>query len=252
MTCTEVALNPDEVAAALADPTVFPTPLAGTEGPSWIQIGTEGGFLPAPAVIPAQPTTWVNDPTVFNAGNVDLHSLLVGPAERADVIVDFSAFAGQTLILYNDAPAAFPARDPRYDYYTGNGDYRDTGGAPSTLAGYGPNTRTVMQIKVAAAAQPPTAAFNLPALETAFHTRRMAPACLNLHSTRSSSGKALTTQPTAPRSRIMDRWPDWCRSSTLHSPSRPCLGAIQLDHARSSPSKFRMKWARHLTRNTAA
>ena len=64
------------------------------------------------------------------------------------MIVDFSAFAGQTLILYNDAPAAFPARDPRYDYYTGNGDYRDTGGAPSTLPGYGPNIRTMMQIKV--------------------------------------------------------------------------------------------------------
>ncbi len=141
-------LNPAEVAAALADPTIFPTPVAGTEGPSWIQIGTEGGFLPAPVVIPPQPITWVTDPTVFNAGNVDQHSLLLGPAERADVVVDFSAFAGQTLILYNDAPAAFPARDPRYDYYTGNGDYRDTGGAPSTLPGYGPNIRTVMQIKV--------------------------------------------------------------------------------------------------------
>jgi FtsP/CotA-like multicopper oxidase with cupredoxin domain len=162
----EVQLNPAEVAAALEDPTVFPTPLGGTEGPSWIQFGTEGGFLPAPTVLPAQPTTWVNDPTVFNAGNVDLHSLLLGPAERADVIVDFSAFAGQTLILYNDAPAAFPARDPRYDYYTGNGDYRDTGGAPSTLPGYGPNIRTVMQIVVAAAA--PAPAFDLPALETAF------------------------------------------------------------------------------------
>ena len=145
---TEVQLNPDEVAAALADPTVFPTPVVGTEGPDWIQIGNEGGFLPAPVVIPAQPTTWVNDPTVFNAGNVDQHSLLVAPAERADVIVDFSQFAGQTLILYNDAPAAFPARDPRYDYYTGNGDYTDTGGTPPTIAGYGPNTRTVMQIKV--------------------------------------------------------------------------------------------------------
>ena len=225
VTCTEVALNPAEVAAALEDPTIFPTPLAGTEGPSWIQIGTEGGFLPAPAVIPAQPTTWVNDPTVFNAGNVDLHSLLIGPAERADVIVDFSAFAGQTLILYNDAPAAFPARDPRYDYYTGNGDYRDTGGAPSTLPGYGPNTRTVMQIKVAAAA--PAPAFNLTALETAF----MAPAwegraCSRLHSTRSSSGRAPTTQPTAPRSRTTDRWPAWCRSSTPPSPSRPCYGQI--------------------------
>jgi FtsP/CotA-like multicopper oxidase with cupredoxin domain len=166
VTCTEVMLNPDEVAAALLDPTIFPTPVAGTEGPNWIQIGTEGGFLPAPAVIPAHPTTWVNDPTVFNAGNVDQHSLLIGPAERADVIVDFSAFAGQTLILYNDAPAAFPARDPRYDYYTGNGDYTETGGAPSTLPGYGPNTRTVMQIKVAAAT--PAPAFNLTALESAF------------------------------------------------------------------------------------
>ena len=44
--CTEVALNPAEVAAALDDPTIFPTPLAGTEGPDWIVIGTEGGFLP--------------------------------------------------------------------------------------------------------------------------------------------------------------------------------------------------------------
>ncbi|MFZ2919857.1 MAG: multicopper oxidase domain-containing protein [Desulfosalsimonadaceae bacterium] len=168
---TEVQLNPAEVLDALADPTVFPTPVAGTEGPSWIQIGTEGGFLPAPVVIPAQPTTWVNDPTVFNAGNVDKHSLLLGPAERADVIVDFSAYAGQTLILYNDAPAAFPARDPRYDYYTGNGDYRATGGAPSTLPGYGPNTRTVMQIKVAAAA--PAPAYNLVALETAFKAKSL-------------------------------------------------------------------------------
>ena len=167
--CTEAPLNPAEVVAALDDPTVFPTPLPNTEGPEWIQIGNEGGFLPAPVVIPAQPTTWVNDPTVFNAGNVDLHSLLVAPAERADVIVDFSAYAGQTLILYNDAPAAFPARDPRYDYYTGNGDYRDTGGAPPTIAGYGPNTRTVMQIKVGTAVTTPSSV-SLTDLNTAFQS----------------------------------------------------------------------------------
>jgi FtsP/CotA-like multicopper oxidase with cupredoxin domain len=164
--CTEVALNPDEVAAALEDPTVFPTPVAGTEGPDWVVMGTEGGFLPAPVEVPAHPTTWVNDPTVFNAGNVDQHSLLVAPAERFDVVVDLSQYAGQTLIVYNDAPAAFPARDPRYDYYTGNGDYRDSGGASSTLPGYGPNTRTVMQIKVADA--PPAPAFDLDALKAAF------------------------------------------------------------------------------------
>ena len=95
---------------------------------------------------------------------MDQHSLLIAPAERFDVVVDLSEYAGQTLIVYNDAPAAFPARDPRYDYYTGNGDYRDTGGAPSTLPGYGPNTRTVMQIKVEGT---PAPAFDLVALEKA-------------------------------------------------------------------------------------
>ena len=154
------------MAAALDDPTIFPTPDSTTKGPDWIVIGTEGGFLPAPVEVPAHPTTWVNDPTVFNAGNVDQHSLLVAPAERFDVIVDLSKYAGQTLIVYNDAPAAFPARDPRYDYYTGNGDYRDSGGAPSTLPGYGPNTRTVMQIVVKDTT--PAPAFDLPGLQAAF------------------------------------------------------------------------------------
>ena len=69
-----------------------------------------------------QVTTWITDPTRFDVGNVDQHSLLLAPAERADVIVDFSGFRGQTLILYNDAPAAFPARVPGYDYYTGDPD----------------------------------------------------------------------------------------------------------------------------------
>jgi FtsP/CotA-like multicopper oxidase with cupredoxin domain len=135
-------------------------------GPSWIQIGTEGGFLPKPVVVPNQPVLWNNDPLTFNFGNVSDHSLLLGPAERADVIVDFSAYAGQTLILYNDAPAAFPASDPRNDYYTGNPDQTDTGGTVSTLPGFGPNTRTIMQIKVDAAA--PAPAFNLSALTNAW------------------------------------------------------------------------------------
>ncbi|MEW6489712.1 MAG: multicopper oxidase domain-containing protein [Thermodesulfobacteriota bacterium] len=171
--CTEVALNAAEVLAAKDDPfVVFPTPdeALSPKGPDWIQIATEGGFLPAPVVIPAQPTTWVNDPTVFNAGNVDRHSLLIAPAERADVIVDFSAFAGHTLIVYNDAPAAFPARDPRYDYYTDSADLTDTGGVAPILPGYGPNTRTVMRIVVAPAegGGGPAAPFDLPALQAAF------------------------------------------------------------------------------------
>jgi FtsP/CotA-like multicopper oxidase with cupredoxin domain len=135
-------------------------------GPEMIQIGTEGGFLPAPVVLPNLPIDWNTDPTTFTAGNVKQGTLILGPAERADVIVDFSQYAGKTLILYNDAPAAFPARDPRYDYYTGAPDLTDTGGAPTPLPGYGPNIRTVMQIKVADTK--PAPAFNLARLETAF------------------------------------------------------------------------------------
>ncbi len=120
-TLSEVALKASEVAAAQTDPNVVPTPdLAKSPvGPSWVQIGTEGGFLPTPVVVPNQPTTWITDPTRFDVGNVDKHSLMLAPAERADVIVDFSAYRGKTLILYNDAPAAYPARVAGYDYYTG-------------------------------------------------------------------------------------------------------------------------------------
>jgi len=86
--------------------------------------------------------------------NVAAKSLFMGPAERADVLVDFSAFAGKTLILYNDAPAPVPAGDPRQDYYTGMPDFTLNGGSPTVLPGYGPNVRTIMQIKVAGTAVP--------------------------------------------------------------------------------------------------
>ena len=158
---TEVAFIPAELAAAQTDPNVSPNPdtTVSLPGPDWVQIGTEGGFLPAPVVVDGQQvTTWITDPTRFDVGNVDQHSLLLAPAERADVIVDFSKFAGKTLILYNDAPAAFPARVPSYDYYTGAPDLSPNG-APTILPGYGPNTRTVMQVKIAGA---PATAFDLP------------------------------------------------------------------------------------------
>ena len=136
-----------EVAAAQTDPTSFPTPdtTLSPAGPSWIQIGTEGGFLPAPTVVPAQPTTWITDPTRFDVGNVDKHSLLLAPAERGDVIVDFSKYAGKTLILYNDAPAAFPARVASYDYYTGGPDLTRRARrarCPATARTRGPSCRS--------------------------------------------------------------------------------------------------------------
>ena len=166
-TGTEVALKAAEVAAAQTDPNLFPTPdlALSPAGPDWVQIGNEGGFLPAPVVVDGQQvTTWIIDPTRFDVGNVDKHSLLLAPAERADVIVDFSAFAtGTQLILYNDAPAAFPARVASYDYYTGGPDLTPVG-APSTLPGYGPNTRTIMRVTVGSAGTP----LNMTALNTAF------------------------------------------------------------------------------------
>jgi FtsP/CotA-like multicopper oxidase with cupredoxin domain len=167
-TDSEVALKAAELAAAQDDPVVFPTPDTSISlpGPDWIQIGTEGGWLPAPVVIDGQQvTTWITDPTRFDVGNVDQHSLLLAPAERADVIVDFSKFAGKTLILYNDAPAAFPARIASYDYYTGAPDLSPVG-APKIVPGYGPNTRTVMRVKIADST--PAAEFDLAKLENAF------------------------------------------------------------------------------------
>jgi FtsP/CotA-like multicopper oxidase with cupredoxin domain len=117
-------------------------------GPAIIQIGTEGGLLPAPVVIPSTPVNYEVNVKSITVTDVSTHGLWIGPAERAEVIIDFSKFAGKTLILYNDAPTPAPAYDMRDDYYTGNQDQTTTGGAPSTVPGYGPNTRTVMQIKV--------------------------------------------------------------------------------------------------------
>jgi len=168
---TEVKMVP--AVATTGFPELWPTdgrvggaPDPATAGPEWVQIGTESGFLPKPAIIPNQPITWNTDPTTFNMGNVQDHSLLLGCAERADVVVDFSKYAGKTIILYNDAPTAFPALDQRTDYFTGGPDLRDTGGTSPTEVGFGPNTRTIMQIKVAATT--PAPAFDLAGLEAAF------------------------------------------------------------------------------------
>ncbi len=117
-------------------------------GPSWIQIGTEGGVLPNVAVIPPSPVTYEQNLRSVTVTNIQNHGLLLMSAERADVIVDFTPYAGKTLILYNDAPGSDSRPRRRNDYYTGDADQSGTGGAPSTLVGFGPNTRTLMQVKV--------------------------------------------------------------------------------------------------------
>lgn len=123
------------------DPAGIPDPT--TAGPSIIQFANEAGFMPTPVV--HKPTLMSFD---LNGEEV-AGDFYLGSAERADTVIDFSQFAGQTIIMYNDGTAPVPGGDARYDYYTGNADQTPFGGAPSTEAGYGPNTRTMMQIRVA-------------------------------------------------------------------------------------------------------
>ncbi|KNZ70386.1 bilirubin oxidase [Thermincola ferriacetica] len=62
-----------------------------TSGQPFIQIGTDQGFLKKPVIT---------------------NEITLGPGERADVVLDFTAFTGQNIILTNDAPSPFPNGDP--------------------------------------------------------------------------------------------------------------------------------------------
>ena len=166
--CTEVSMVP---ASPNANFPTWPTdgrpggvPDPTTAGPSFVQIGTEGGFLVKPAVLPQQPVDFDYNRRSITFGDVLSTTLLLGPAFRADIIMDFSGVpSGSTLILYNDNPAPMPGHDDRNDYYTNSPDQTSVGGAPPTTAGFGPNTRTIMQFRIAGTA---TAPFNMAPLNS--------------------------------------------------------------------------------------
>ena len=154
---TEVPMIPAAPPAGNAayDPATYdgrpgglPDPAAA--GPNIIEIGNEAGFLAQPNVIPSTPVAYDPLRRIVTVYNILVHGLYVGPGENSDFVVDFSQFAGKTLIVYNDAPAPDPLLDPRYDYYTGDVDQTNIGGGDVTLPGYGPNTRTIMRVNVAA------------------------------------------------------------------------------------------------------
>jgi spore coat protein A len=106
------------------------------KGPDFLVIGTEGGFLPHPVAVPgAQPY----NPLMLING---LPNLITAPAERWDLIVDFTAFAGTSVILYTDAPAPFPMAAAGTDFYAG------TSNGVRTKPGYGPDTRIMMRFNV--------------------------------------------------------------------------------------------------------
>ena len=123
-----------------------PDPTA--QGPAWWLIGNESGFLAQAQVIPNQPIDFEYNRQNIPFAGVTSHSLYLLPDQRADVLVDFRAYAGQTLIMYNDSPAPTPLGWAINDYYTDDPDYTGAGGQPTTPPGYGPNTRTVMQVRV--------------------------------------------------------------------------------------------------------
>ncbi len=135
--CQARFLNPRLVYAKNNDPTEPQNLAPGGMGPGFIQIGTEGGFLPRPVMVSGK-----NQPL-----------LLMSPAERADLIVDFrNVPAGSVLLLYNDDPGPYPMGDPANDY--DSNDHKN----PVSKPGYGPDTRTMLQIRVKArkgAANPP-------------------------------------------------------------------------------------------------
>ncbi len=124
-------------------------PDPATAGPTMYQFGNEGGLLAKLNVIDPLPTNPIYDKGRITVLNVGTTGLFLGNAERADVVVDFSKYAGQTLIAYNDMFAPVPAGDPRNAYFPGVGDQSSAGGAEDTVPGYGPNTSTLMQFRVA-------------------------------------------------------------------------------------------------------
>ncbi len=104
-----------------------------TRGPDFLVIGTEGGFLAKPVLVPSnQPMKYLPDGVSVDPANPG-GSLLTAPAERWDVIIDFSNFKGKKFILYNDAPAPFPGGDDVNDDQNAN---------------VGPDTRTIMRFDV--------------------------------------------------------------------------------------------------------
>ena len=79
----------------------------GGPGPAFRQIATDGGYLASPVVL--------NDPNKSTSPR-----LVIAPGERAEVVIDFSAYApGTEFILKNNAKAPFPNGTPADPQTTG-------------------------------------------------------------------------------------------------------------------------------------
>jgi len=101
-------------------------PVTKVMGPPIWQIGTDGGYLDAPVKI---------DP---NAAKPAITKLLLMPGERADVIIDFAGFAGQTLILRNIGRTPYPKGTAPSGSTLGQIIQLRVGPGPVTDASYNP------------------------------------------------------------------------------------------------------------------
>ena len=97
----------------------------GEAGPSFVQIGNDGGLLSEPLEV---------------EGRLEL-----GSSQRADIVVDFSEYAGETLLLHNDAPSEYrgetgsdlknttPLSEIMLVEVSDSGDETDTAQVPDSL-----------------------------------------------------------------------------------------------------------------------
>jgi len=109
-------------------------------GPAMTLIGNEAGFLDG---------TLAPKGVVYN--NTAAMPLVLAPAERADIIIDFAPLANAAgkgkgvlcYILHNDAPVPFPGGTPLADFFPGSKQI-----AVPPAPGFGPNTRTLLQFRI--------------------------------------------------------------------------------------------------------
>lgn len=119
--------------------------IGNTSGPTvptiW-QIGSDGGLFDVPVAINSfVPFTWNPQDTTstpYGSPVFTTPRLFISPAERMDIIIDFTDFEGEIFTLVNDSPAPFP-----------------NGGTPLD-----PNESLVMQFRVTKPLSSPDNSFN--------------------------------------------------------------------------------------------
>ena len=120
-------------------------------GPNFLVIGTEGGFLARPVSVPSKPLIVTVDPMTGDR-TVDPAkpggALITAPAERWDLVVDFTGKSGKKYILCNDAPAPYPMGSAFFDH-PGSTGAGDTGRLMEFVVGPdGPNVTPDAQFRI--------------------------------------------------------------------------------------------------------